>query len=94
MTGIIRGGRKSTFLFVSMIKESYRPAWADLPGAVAALAGQVLAVGQQAGGPRTLERQPGVYEGGGSAVVIHEERLLRFRKHCEHGGTAEHPELF
>lgn len=43
---------------------------------MAALAGQVLAVSQKARrGPRALERQPGVDEGGGAAVMVHEERL-------------------
>lgn len=46
-----------------------------LPSAVAALAAQVLAVGQQPGGARTLEGQPRVNEGRGAAVVIHKERL-------------------
>lgn len=50
--------------------------WADLPGTVAALAGQVLAVSQEAwGGASTLERQPGVNESGGTAVMVHKERL-------------------
>lgn len=42
---------------------------------MAALAGQVLAVGQEGSGPRALEGQPGVDEGGGTAVMVHEERL-------------------
>lgn len=46
-----------------------------LPGTVAALAAQVLAVGQQPGGARALEGQPRVDEGRGATVVIHEERL-------------------
>lgn len=46
-----------------------------LPGAVAALAAQVLPVGQQAGGARALEGQPRVDEGRGAAVVVHKERL-------------------
>lgn len=54
---------------------SHQSSWADLPGTVAALAGQVLAVSQEARGPSALERQPGVDEGGGTAVMVHEERL-------------------
>ncbi len=46
-----------------------------LPSTVAALAAQVLAVGQQPGGARTLERQPWVNEGRGATVVIHKEGL-------------------
>lgn len=46
-----------------------------LPGAVAALAAQVLPVGQQAGGAGALEGQPRVDEGRGAAVVVHKERL-------------------
>lgn len=46
-----------------------------LPGTVAALAAQMLAVGQQPGGARTLEGQPRVDEGRGATVMIHEERL-------------------
>lgn len=42
---------------------------------MAALAAQVLAVGQQPGGARTLEGQPRVNEGRGATVVIHKERL-------------------
>lgn len=42
---------------------------------MAALAGQVLAVSEEAGGPAALQRQPGVDEGGGAAVVVHKERL-------------------
>lgn len=42
---------------------------------MAALAAQVLAVGEQAAGPGALQRQPRVYEGGGAAVVVHEKRL-------------------
>ncbi len=51
-----------------------------LPGTVAALAAQVLPVGQQPGGARTLEGQPRVNEGRGATVVIHKERLRRFKK--------------
>lgn len=51
-----------------------------LPSTVAALTAQMLAVGQQPGGARTLERQPWVNEGRGATVVIHEERL-RIEKH-------------
>lgn len=46
-----------------------------LPSTVAALAAQVLAVGQQPGGARTLEGQPWVNEGRGATVVIHKEGL-------------------
>lgn len=46
-----------------------------LPGAVAALAAQVLAVGQQPGRARTLEGQPWIDEGRGATVVIHKEGL-------------------
>ncbi len=46
-----------------------------LSSTVASLAAQVLSVGQQPGGARTLERQPGVDEGRGATVVIHKERL-------------------
>lgn len=42
---------------------------------MAALAAQVLAVGQQPGGAGTLEGQPRVDEGRGATVVIHKERL-------------------
>lgn len=42
---------------------------------MAALAGQVLAVGEDARRPAALQRQPRVDEGGGSAVVVHKERL-------------------
>lgn len=56
---------------------------------MAALAGQVLAVGEEAGGPGALERQPGVDEGGGAAVMVHEERLhLCARKNKEESITA------
>ena len=49
---------------------------------MAALAAQVLAVGQQPGGARALEGQPGVDEGRGATVVIHEERLrIEMEKH-------------
>lgn len=54
---------------------THQPPWADLAGAVAALAGQVLPMSQDAGGPSALEGQTGVDEGGGSAVMVHEERL-------------------
>lgn len=40
-----------------------------------ALAGQVLAVSQDAGGSCALEGQPGVDEGGCSAVMVHKEWL-------------------
>lgn len=46
-----------------------------LPSTVAALAAQMLAVGQQPGRARTLEGQPWVNEGRGATVVIHKERL-------------------
>lgn len=56
---------------------------------MAALAGQVLAVGEDAGGPGALERQPGVDEGGGAAVMVHEERLHSYtRKNKEVSTTA------
>ena len=42
---------------------------------MAALAGQVLAVSQDAGGSGALQGQPGVDEAGGAAVMIHKERL-------------------
>lgn len=48
---------------------------AHLSCAVAALAAQVLAVDQKAAGSSALNRQTGVYEGGGPAVMVHEERL-------------------
>lgn len=48
---------------------------ADLPGAVAALACEVVPVSQQTGGPCALEGKPGVNESGGPAVMIHKERL-------------------
>lgn len=53
---------------------------AHLPGAVAALSGQVLPVSQRARGPAALQREPRVDERGGPGVVVHEERL---------GGKAE-----
>lgn len=46
-----------------------------LASTVAALAAQVLAMGQQAGGTGALEGQPRVDEGRGTTVVIHKERL-------------------
>lgn len=46
-----------------------------LPSTVAALAAQVLAVGQQPGGAGTLEGEPWVNEGRGATVVIHKEGL-------------------
>lgn len=55
--------------------EAHQATGAHLPGAVAALAAQVLAVGQQTTGPDALQGQPGVDEGGGAAVVVHKERL-------------------
>lgn len=54
---------------------------------MAALAGQVLAVGEEAGGPAALQRQPGVDEGGGAAVVVHKERL-RNRRNMAFGTLA------
>lgn len=51
-----------------------------LPSTVAALAAQVLAMGQQAGGTGALQGQPGVDEGRGTTVVIHKERLRRERR--------------
>ncbi|TNN46366.1 hypothetical protein EYF80_043426 [Liparis tanakae] len=42
--------------------QSHQSPWADLPGTVAALPSQVLAVGQDARGPSALERKPGVDE--------------------------------
>lgn len=42
---------------------------------MAALTCQVLAVGQEARGPSALERQSGVDECGGTAVMVHKERL-------------------
>lgn len=42
---------------------------------MAALAAQVLPMDQKAAGSSALKRQTGVYEGGGPAVVVHEERL-------------------
>lgn len=53
----------------------HRQLVSHLPGAVAPLAAQVLAVCQQPSGARTLEGEPRVNEGRGTAVVIHEERL-------------------
>ena len=44
-----------------------------LPGAVAALAAEVLAMSQQTRGAGALEREPGVNEGRGATVMIHEE---------------------
>lgn len=56
---------------------------------MAALAGQVLAVGEDAGGPGALEGQPGVDEGGGATVMVHEERLHSYtRKNKEVSTTA------
>lgn len=46
-----------------------------LPSTVAALAAQVLAVGQQPSGARTLEGEPGVNEGRRATVVVHKEGL-------------------
>lgn len=60
---------------------SHQSPRADLPGAVAALASQVLPVGQEARGPSALERKPGVDEGGGAAVMVHEERLNMYTQH-------------
>lgn len=57
------------------MNEAQQVPCAHLPGAVAALAAEVLPVGQQAAGPGALQGQAGVYEGGGPAVVVHEERL-------------------
>lgn len=58
-----------------------------LASAVAALAAQVLAMGQQAGGTGALEGQPRVDEGRGTTVVIHKERLREGgRKKPESGG--------
>lgn len=48
-----------------------------LPSAVAALAAQVLAMRQQAGGTGALQGQPWVDEGRGTTIVIHKERLRR-----------------
>lgn len=62
----------------------YQTSRADLPGAVAALAGQVLTVSQEAWGPRALKREPGVDESGGTAVVVHEERLRVHRTETCH----------
>lgn len=63
---------------------SHQPSGADLPGTVAALARQVLAVSQDARGPSALERQPGVDEGRGSAVMVHKERLqVHTRTFCD-----------
>lgn len=51
---------------------------------MAALAGQVLAVSQEAwGGASTLERQPGVNESGGTAVMVHKERLHTQTRNCQ-----------
>lgn len=66
---------------VAVMLESHQSSWADLAGAVAALAGQVLAVGQEARGPSALERQPGVDERGGSTVMVHKERLQARNRH-------------
>lgn len=46
-----------------------------LPGTVAALAAQMLAMGQQPGRAGALEGQPGINEGRGATVVIHKEGL-------------------
>lgn len=54
---------------------AHQTSGAHLPGAVAALAAQVLPVGQEAAGSSSLQRQPGVNEGGGAAVMIHKEGL-------------------
>ena len=54
---------------------------------MAALAGQVLAVGEEAGGPSALERQPGVDEGGGAAVMVHEERLHSYAQKKKQGSV-------
>lgn len=43
--------------------------------AVAALAAEVLAVGQQTSGACTLEGEPRVDEGRGTTIVIHKEGL-------------------
>ncbi len=59
---------------------SYQSSWADLPRTVAALAGQVLAVSEETWGAGALERQSGVDEGGGTAVMVHEERLHVYTK--------------
>lgn len=72
----LKGGGSPPQTAVSCgIPPSHLSPRADLPGAVAALASQVLAVGQEARGPSALKREPGVDEGGGPAVVVHEERL-------------------
>ena len=54
---------------------SHHAAWADFPCTVAALTGQVLAVCQQAGRAGTLQGQPRIDERGGTAVMVHKERL-------------------
>lgn len=46
-----------------------------LSSTVAALASQVLAVSEEAQRPRALERQPGVNERSGTAVMVYKERL-------------------
>lgn len=47
---------------------------------MAALTAEVLPVGQKAAGSSALQWQTGVYEGGGPAVMVHEERLRVKRK--------------
>lgn len=42
---------------------------------MAALSSQVLAVSEEAQRPRALERQPGVNERSGTAVMVYKERL-------------------
>lgn len=65
------------------------PPWAPghthLPGAVAALPGQVLPMGQRARGSAALQGEPRVDERGGSGVVVHKKRLGR-----NTGGTSQH----
>jgi len=61
--------------------QSHQSPWADLPGTVAALPSQVLAVGQDAWGPSALERKPGVDEGGSTAGMVHKERLHVYTEH-------------
>ena len=63
----------------------------DLSSAVAAEPLQVLSVGQVVGQPAVLQGDPGVDEGGRTAVVVHKEVLenTECSGHCStHGARA------
>lgn len=71
---------------MARVWKAHQASCAHLPCAVAALAAEVLAVGEDAAGSGTLQWQSWVYEGGRPAVMVHKERLRRRYNHVKQVG--------